>query len=148
MNTRNVEAFLKRTAIAHRQNLALFLESGRYAIVVFLKTLRHCEYCEKIDTKPNKWVREWVSPCERILAVRKPGQILQHVSNTIWNRMTIRESSFFTGDTGKLRMLNRKKSPAHTQVHYHWSHIFVFECSRAWATHSLAELGVRQRAKG
>ena len=44
ISTRNVEAFLKRTAIAHHQNLALFLESG-YAIVVFLKTLRHCEYC-------------------------------------------------------------------------------------------------------
>jgi len=36
-STRNVEAFLEKTAIAYRQNLALFLENGWYAIAVFSK---------------------------------------------------------------------------------------------------------------
>ena len=35
--TRNVEAFLEKTAIAYRQNLALFLENGWYAIAVVSK---------------------------------------------------------------------------------------------------------------
>ena len=47
--TRNVEAFLEKTAIAYRQNVAFFLEFGWHAIAVFSKnatTLRvdniHC----------------------------------------------------------------------------------------------------------
>lgn len=40
--TRNAEPFLKWTAIAYRQKLALFLESRQYAIaLLFKKALRH-----------------------------------------------------------------------------------------------------------
>ena len=43
--TSDVEAFLKKTAIAYHQNLAVFLRFGRYAIEVFFKkTLWHREY--------------------------------------------------------------------------------------------------------
>ena len=35
--TRNVEAFLEKTAIAYRQNMAFFLEFGWHAIAVFSK---------------------------------------------------------------------------------------------------------------
>ena len=43
--TRSVVAFLEKTAIAYRQNLAFFLQFGWYAIAVFSKnatTLRVC----------------------------------------------------------------------------------------------------------
>jgi len=54
--TRNVEAFLEKTAIAYRQNLALFLENGWYAIAVFSKnalTLR-VDGCIHVSTGEAK----------------------------------------------------------------------------------------------
>ena len=58
--TRNVEAFLEKTAIAYRQNVAFFLEFGWYAIAVFSKnatTLRvlvlACS-CKKSETTTGR----------------------------------------------------------------------------------------------
>lgn len=65
--------------------------------------------------------------------------------------MTIRESSFFIGDTGKLRMLNRKRALRilkYTYIiigrTYSYSSAHVLRLLIA----CLAELAVRQRAKG
>ena len=43
--TRNVEAFLEKTAIAYRQNVAFFSNSSGMQQQSFLKTLQRCEYC-------------------------------------------------------------------------------------------------------
>ena len=52
-SARNVEAFLKRAAIAYLQNLALFLEPRWYHMQTqFFKTLRHYGHCTSTCLSP------------------------------------------------------------------------------------------------
>jgi len=46
--TRALEAFLKKTAIAYRQNLVLFLEFRWYAIAVFFKNASTSRVAESL----------------------------------------------------------------------------------------------------
>ena len=61
-STRNVEAFLEKTAIAYRQNVAFFLEFGWHAIAVFSKNATTLRVLEHGDIATVPWDINRVSP--------------------------------------------------------------------------------------